>query len=254
MGWVPLPFDPDAIHDNVSGEINAVTGKATPVGADLLLIEDSAASFAKKKIAISALPGVTSVAVSGSDGIEVDSGSPITTTGTIALGVNAATMRTHLAVLPLAGGEMVGTIDLNGNALLNANNLPWGRLGHAEVSTNQGSITTETDLTNLAVAVTVGSGRYIRITAYVHLESSVSGDNISLFIKEGSTYHHLHQKTHAVAGLSSGSYASCILAPSSGSHTYKLSAGRSYGATGTITLAATSDREAFILVEDIGPA
>lgn len=39
---------------------------------------------------------VTSVAVSGSDGIEIDSGSPITTDGTIALGVNASTLYAHL--------------------------------------------------------------------------------------------------------------------------------------------------------------
>lgn len=41
---------------------------------------------------------VTSVALSGSDGIEIDSGSPITTTGTIALGINAATLKTFLAL------------------------------------------------------------------------------------------------------------------------------------------------------------
>ena len=41
---------------------------------------------------------VSSVAVSGSDGIEVDSGSPITSSGTIALGVNASSLRTHLNV------------------------------------------------------------------------------------------------------------------------------------------------------------
>lgn len=41
---------------------------------------------------------VTSVAISGSDGIEVDSGSPITDSGTIALGVNAATLRSHINV------------------------------------------------------------------------------------------------------------------------------------------------------------
>lgn len=49
--------DSTAIHDNETGEINALTNKASPVGADLLLIEDSAASFGKKKIAISNLPG-----------------------------------------------------------------------------------------------------------------------------------------------------------------------------------------------------
>jgi hypothetical protein len=41
---------------------------------------------------------VTSVAVSGTDGIEVDSGSPITTLGTIALGINKATLLAHINV------------------------------------------------------------------------------------------------------------------------------------------------------------
>lgn len=41
---------------------------------------------------------VTSVAVSGSDGLEVDSGSPITGAGTIALGLNKATTLTFLNV------------------------------------------------------------------------------------------------------------------------------------------------------------
>jgi hypothetical protein len=41
---------------------------------------------------------VTSVAITGSDGIEADSGSPITTTGTIVLGINASALRTHLNV------------------------------------------------------------------------------------------------------------------------------------------------------------
>jgi hypothetical protein len=41
---------------------------------------------------------VTSVAVSGSDGIEVDSGSPVTSSGTIALGINASTLSAHLGL------------------------------------------------------------------------------------------------------------------------------------------------------------
>lgn len=47
--------DTTAIHDNTAGEINAVTPKTTPVGADLVLIEDSAASFAKKELSITNL-------------------------------------------------------------------------------------------------------------------------------------------------------------------------------------------------------
>jgi hypothetical protein len=53
---VTLGTDDDAIHDNVAGEINAITEKTTPVGADLLLIEDSADSNNKKKVQITNLP------------------------------------------------------------------------------------------------------------------------------------------------------------------------------------------------------
>ncbi len=49
--------DDDAIHDNVAGEINAIADKASPVGADLVVIEDSADSFNKKKVSITNLPG-----------------------------------------------------------------------------------------------------------------------------------------------------------------------------------------------------
>lgn len=44
-------IDTGAVHRNVNGEINSLTSKATPVAGDLILIEDSAASFAKKKAA-----------------------------------------------------------------------------------------------------------------------------------------------------------------------------------------------------------
>jgi hypothetical protein len=54
--------DANAIHGNASGEINAITDKTTPVAADHLLIEDSAASNAKKDITVgsqeTALEGV----------------------------------------------------------------------------------------------------------------------------------------------------------------------------------------------------
>jgi len=49
--------DSTAIHDNVASEISAIARKATPVGGDLLLIEDSEAANVKKRIPISSLPG-----------------------------------------------------------------------------------------------------------------------------------------------------------------------------------------------------
>lgn len=51
--------DANAIHDNVAAEISAVTEKASPVSADLLLIEDSADSNNKKRVQVGNLPGGT---------------------------------------------------------------------------------------------------------------------------------------------------------------------------------------------------
>src|SRR4029077_7910955 len=42
--------DADAIHVNVSGEIAGITAKGTPLAADKLVIEDSAASNSKKSV------------------------------------------------------------------------------------------------------------------------------------------------------------------------------------------------------------
>ncbi|MBI9042933.1 MAG: hypothetical protein JEZ06_00520 [Anaerolineaceae bacterium] len=49
--------DGDAIHDDVSGEIDAITEKTSPVNADLIIIEDSADSNNKKKVQLGNLPG-----------------------------------------------------------------------------------------------------------------------------------------------------------------------------------------------------
>ena len=56
VGNLPGGTDADAIHDNVAGEIAAVAEKAAPVSADLLLIEDSAAANAKKRVQVGNLP------------------------------------------------------------------------------------------------------------------------------------------------------------------------------------------------------
>ena len=62
IGNIPVTgTDPNAIHDNTPAEISAVTEKASPVSADLVLIEDSEASNAKKKVQLGNIP------VSGTD-------------------------------------------------------------------------------------------------------------------------------------------------------------------------------------------
>jgi hypothetical protein len=49
--------DDDAIHVNVANEIHGIDPKATPVGADEIVIEDSADGWAKKRVALDDLPG-----------------------------------------------------------------------------------------------------------------------------------------------------------------------------------------------------
>jgi hypothetical protein len=51
--------DPDAIHDNVAAEINAIAQKVTPANNDALLLEDSADSYNKKRVLFSAFSGAT---------------------------------------------------------------------------------------------------------------------------------------------------------------------------------------------------
>jgi hypothetical protein len=62
LQWInpPTTTDPDAIHDNVSGEISAVTLKASPTGSDLVLIEDAAASNAKKRVTLTSIVALAS--------------------------------------------------------------------------------------------------------------------------------------------------------------------------------------------------
>lgn len=58
--------DTTAIHVDVAGEIAGIAVKALPVGADLIVIEDSADGNAKKSVAISTLP--TSATLYSADG------------------------------------------------------------------------------------------------------------------------------------------------------------------------------------------
>ena len=68
-GTLASAATPSAIHDDTGGEINAITEKASPVGADVLIIEDSAASYAKKRVQITNLPAGSEINDLAADGI-----------------------------------------------------------------------------------------------------------------------------------------------------------------------------------------
>ena len=48
--------DTTAIHTDTAAEISTITEKVAPVGADILVLEDSAAAFAKRRVQLTNLP------------------------------------------------------------------------------------------------------------------------------------------------------------------------------------------------------
>ena len=114
--------DPDAIHDNAAGEINAITLKDTPVAADVMVIEDSAASFAKKKITLTDLLGATGPAseLDTQSGTVTVSGSVAPTVGQ-ALIATSSTVATWQDVVGATGPASAlttqsGTVTISGSA------------------------------------------------------------------------------------------------------------------------------------------
>jgi hypothetical protein len=85
---------------NVSGTLGTGNGGTglSAIGTANQVLAVNAAATALEFQTLATGGTVTSVAVSGSDGIEVDSGSPITSSGTIALGINATSLSTHLGL------------------------------------------------------------------------------------------------------------------------------------------------------------
>lgn len=127
--------------------------------------------------------------------------------------------------------------------------LPQGELGYAQVTADQGAITTVTDLTSLTVTVTVGAGRRIRITGAIRSSNTGANSNL-LLIRESTT---TLQTSSYVASTATERMppAVYVFTPTAGSHTYKLTADTGGG---TMTMRASSTAPAFIQVEDIGPA
>jgi hypothetical protein len=66
--------DPDAIHVNEAGEIQGIALKGTPVDADLVVLEDSAAGWIKKRAALSTLISNITASNEGTDGVGVYDG------------------------------------------------------------------------------------------------------------------------------------------------------------------------------------
>jgi hypothetical protein len=137
------------------------------------------------------------------------------------------------------------------------NKLPGGWIGYAEVTSNSADFgATITDVAGLSVAVTVNSTRRIKVTANVNVEILSATEATNLYIREGTTILAM-RKAGAPTGVAQWNLTFfVILTPSSGSHTYKISAQRATG-SGSHHIAAdanTTYGPSSILVTDIGPA
>lgn len=132
-----------------------------------------------------------------------------------------------------------------------------GWIGLNSVTANQGSITSEADLTGLSLTVTIEANRMYKITGYVAAVLCNTADNrVRLRIKEGATVLQTAELVTRVFTATSSGYLMAevtLVAPSAGSHTYKLTMLRDQG-SGTVTMVAGTGQEAFILIEDIGPS
>lgn len=126
---------------------------------------------------------------------------------------------------------------------------PSAQLGYAEVTASQTGISAETDLTSLAITVTVPVGRRIRITGQIQVQSATTSGTVLLRAKEGATVLQTSQENYNTIG-GNGKYLTInvVITPTAGTHTYKFSL---QGTTGTIDLVPASTIPAYILVEDI---
>lgn len=164
--------------------------------------------------------------------------------------IDAADVNTDLQGLIDEFNKNVGTDKITDAAVTGAKLATSAiTIGYAEVTANQAGITTETDLTGLAVTVVVpAGGRRMKITACVRVNVNTAGAETVVRIKEGATYMNAGQLTCGSSARGYRLFAMDISTPTAGTHTYKLSLSVN---TGTVLSEAANEHESFILVEMI---
>ena len=145
---------------------------------DYILVSDSDNNA--KKALIAALPytnsqgTVTSVAISGSDGINVDSGSPITSSGTIALGLsnvpNSSLANSSITVTGGNGLTGGGSASLGGSVSLN--------VGAGTLIDVDGS-NVNVDLSELTTSTSNGDGDFFVVVDSSNNQKKLTKGNIS---------------------------------------------------------------------------
>jgi len=122
-----LKYDENAIHKNIANEIQGLVNKPTAVSADVILLEDSADSFNKKKITVGQLLPNASETVSGIIEIatqaETDAGLDDTRAVTplkMATYINANAVLNPLTADLITAGYKISNTAVSGNVIFSA--------------------------------------------------------------------------------------------------------------------------------------
>lgn len=155
------------------------------------------------------------------------------------------------SILPIASSIAYSVTDSLGN-LICPRDPNRKILGYAQIVATSNTATSgaAVDITGLSTAVIVPAGRKIKITVYsARIQSSqTAGNGVHLYAREGSTV--LAEAIHVtpVTNYSEQLVVSCIISPTTGSHTYKATYAQDAAGTLQITF-STPAIAAYILVE-----
>ena len=199
--------DANAIHVNVAGEINGLTGKTTPANADIVVIEDSADSFNKKKITLGTIiggmvtpvtPSVHNFSIDLPARVDIDDSSPsyvdrvngshvVTYSVTNYSHISSIALQldgTDLVTLttPTSDGEHTETITISGVDLTTQTNLVF----RVQINGSTNSNTQTVEVANL----TQGE------TAYYGVSTSDNDDTIDV---SGLTMQEVESETSFIA-------------------------------------------------------
>jgi hypothetical protein len=153
---------------------------------------------------------------------------------------------------------MPGTKTFTSSTLTAADMNAYARGGlvmaYASKTTDQGSITSITDVTSLSITFTALAGRLYMVSAIVPVRSSVANDIATIYIADGSN-NSLQVVNSLCPSTTYGVPVTpfVLLQPGAGSVTYKVRAQRQAG-TGNIQIDANATYPSHIIAVDVGVA
>jgi hypothetical protein len=149
---------------------------------------------------------------------------------------------------PYPGTESVG----DSITKTNFDKLPGGLIGYATITSNSSNFTSEADISGLTVTMTWVAGRLYRFEAFGLVGSSVSGDEIKIFINVAGSDVTLADRSINDSTANESVYCAGILT-GSGSTTVKVRGARAQG-SGNCSIKASSTVPFWLFVYDVGPS